>query len=469
MNCLKIITREISNKYNIVPFEEDEKSIKMYSNHSNEEIKNYISNITNKEIIISKLENKEISKQRNKIYNEEIRFEIKEEIEKLNSDKNTENDKSIIIVKIVDLIISYSIMINVSDIHFEGIKDYIRVRVRQNGILKELCKIRSIYYQNIVSRIKVLSNLDYTIKNIPQDSRITYKFEDREIDIRVATIPTVFGEKVVLRILDRSNIKHSKEGIGLKGENLLKINKLLKQPGGLILVTGPTGSGKTSTLYTLLNSLADGEKNIITIEDPVEYKIQGMNQININEKAGLDFENSLESVLRLDPDIIMVGEIRNKKTAEIAISAAITGRLVLSTIHTGDSPSAIYRLKDMGIENYLISAGLIGIISQRLVRRLCNCKIKTEKYIDIYDEKLKIYEKNGCEKCKDGYNGRKAVFEVLLMTDKLRYAINNNETLKTLKKIAEEEGMISLKQAMKKELLDGETSLDEIYKNIVTI
>lgn len=415
---------------------------------------------------ILKVDNEEFKKLKSLILIREKTSDIAKIIEKI--ENNIKKD-DLLLVKLIDYIIEYAILTNSSDIHFEGSNDDVVVRVRTDGVLNNLCKLKNTHHQRLISRIKILSNLDYTIKNIPQDSRFTYKFKNESIDIRVATTPTVFNEKIVLRILDKLKIEYTKEGIGLFGNNLEKVNKLINQPSGIILSVGPTGCGKSSTIYTLLEDIKSEDINIMTIEDPVEYKISGINQINIDEKSGFTFEKGLEAILRLDPDKIMIGEIRNAQAARTAFRASITGRMIFSTLHTSDCPSTIIRLQDMGIENYLISAGLMGIISQRLVRKLCTCKKKVVEYVDIYNEELTFYKPVGCEKCKKGYLGRIAVFEILILNQKLKEAINKNKSLDELNKIALDSGMVPLKEELKKLLLNGETSLNEIYKNIITI
>ena len=463
LKCINVLTKDLSLKYNFVPVKEDSKSITCYYN-SDEDL-HFLNIISEKEIFLIEKPEKEIIKARNTIYKKSFKDLINKETELLNKNKNSERN----IVNLLNYIISYAVDINSSDIHIEGLNDIVIFRIRIDGVLNDLCRIDKYYHQNIISRIKVLSNLDYTVKNIPQDSRFTFNCEDRKIDIRVATIPTVNGEKIVLRLLDKNKIEYTKSGIGLYGANLNKINLLLKQPQGLILSVGPTGSGKSSTIYTLIQDIYTREKNIITIEDPVEYKIDGINQININENVGMNFEKGLEAILRLDPDILMIGEIRNFNTANTALRASITGRIVFSTLHTSDCSSTILRLSDMGIEKYIISAGLIGIISQRLVRKLCSCKKKVKKYVDIYNEELEYYEPSRCCKCHDGYIGRKAVFEILIMDQNIKEAINNGENLEKIKEIAINNGMVTLKDSLKEYLVNGITSLDEIYKNIMTI
>lgn len=465
-----IFNREIADKYNIVPVRYENNILDVLSLKDDEELKKYLEYLTGKNINLIQTTMKDIEINKNKIFKNRYLYYLENDVFKLNEEeKIDEITDTSVVIDIVNNIISYAISLNSSDIHFEGKEDYFNVRFRIDGSLTDIIKINKKYQQNIISRIKVLCNLDYTIRSIPQDSRFTFNYNNRNIDIRVATIPTVFGEKLVLRILDRQYFQHTKEGIGLSGKNLQKVDLLLQQPSGLILCCGPTGSGKSSTIYTLLKNIAKEDVNIITIEDPVEFKISEINQVNINDKSGLTFEKGLEAILRLDPDAVMVGEIRNLDTARTAIGASITGRKVFSTIHTSDCPSTIYRLKDMGVEDYLISSGLIGIISQRLVRKLCDCKKKVKKYVELFNEEIEYYEPVGCEKCNNGYSGRFAVYEILIVTERIRFAINNNYSLNEIERIALEEGMVSMKEALKSYLVKGTTSIEEIYKNIFTI
>lgn len=471
---LKIINRDISIKYNIVPQNENKDSIVFWSISDDQNTSVYLKVLTGKNIIFKICSEGELILHRKNIYRADDKSTILKELSELEDDvtfeKTSDNDiTDSPIVRLLNSLLDYGIEHNCSDIHIDSKKEGSTIRTRVDGVLNYIDEIPLKSTQMLISRIKVLSNLDYTIKNIPQDGRFTYEHLNKSIDIRVATTPTSFGEKIVLRILNKETVEYTKEGIGLKGENLNTINSLIHQPNGLLLICGPTGSGKTSTIYTLLKSIKSEEINIMTIEDPVEYKIEGINQIEINEKVGLNFESGLKSILRLDPDIIMVGEIRNLETADTAIKASISGRLVFSTIHANDSPASIYRLLDMGIDNYLLSAGVIGIVSQRLLRKLCSCKKKVKKYVELYGREMEIYEPVGCEKCYNGYRGRVAVFEILVINEELKRAINRGVSLSDLRKLAEKSGMIPLKLAMEDILARGDTSLEEIYKNIMTI
>ncbi len=471
-NLSNIINKNLSIKYNVVPKEVHKNKYVFYAEKVSNNVESSLKILLNKDIEFILCDREELNYLRDAIYSKEDISSMSNLLRDI-SDNESDEIKTKVddskIVKFVNLLLEYAIENKASDIHLDSYEKYSLIRLRIDGILKDIYKLKKYTSGLVINRIKVLCNLDYTIKNIPQDGRFTYKYKNKSIDIRVAISPTIYSGKTVLRILNREVVDFTRKGIGLKGKQSELVSKLISQPSGLILNVGPTGSGKTTTLITLLKELKDPEINIMTIEDPVEYRVEGLNQIEINEKSGLDFNLGLKSILRLDPDKIMVGEIRDLDTAKTALRASITGHLVLSTLHTNDSPSAVYRLRDMGVENYLISAGIIGVISQRLVRKLCNCRKEEYRYVDIYDEWMKVYKPSSCSKCSGGYEGRIAVYEVLLIDDILREAISNNTSLWEFRKLCKDRGMLSLKETMKDLLLKGETSLDEVYKNIITI
>lgn len=376
------------------------------------------------------------------------------------------------IVRLLNSIIEQAVRIRASDIHIEPYAEDIRVRFRIDGDLREIMTIARTNLSAIVTRVKIIGKMNIAEKRVPQDGRVETIINDMEVDMRISTLPTVYGEKVVLRLLDKGNFNFTKEGLGFSQRNLQLFDQILAQPYGMILVTGPTGSGKTTTLYTVLRELNQIEKNIITIEDPVEYKLHGVNQVQVNVKAGLTFAAGLRSVLRQDPDTVMVGEIRDGETAEIAIRAAITGHLVLSTIHTNDSPSTVARLIDMGIEPYLVSSAVIGIVSQRLVKTLCErCKTpysasySQRNLLGITEnEKLELYQPVGCNNCNGGYKGRAAVHELMVVNENLRRLIDTNANIDEIRKLALEEGMTSLFQAAAELAKKGQTSFDEVMR-----
>ena len=376
------------------------------------------------------------------------------------------------IVRLLNSIIEQAVRTHASDIHIEPYADEIRVRFRIDGDLREIMSLPRSNLSAIVTRVKIMGKMNIAEKRVPQDGRVEAIINNKEIDLRISTLPTVYGEKTVLRILDKSSFNFTKEGLGFSEKNLQVFDKILTQPYGMILVTGPTGSGKTTTLYTVLRELNQIQKNIITVEDPVEYKLHGINQVQVNVKSGLTFANGLRSILRQDPDTIMVGEIRDGETAEIAVRAAITGHLVLSTLHTNDSPSTIARLIDMGIEPYMVSSAVIGVVSQRLVKVLCpKCK---EEYEASYSEKklmskdveerVLLYKPIGCNSCNGGYRGRAAVHELMPVNEDLRKLIDTNANTDKIREKALDDGMTTLFQAAADLALRGETSFDEAIR-----
>lgn len=415
-----------------------------------------------------------------RFYSSESTKKVLEEFEEsyLPIDTNDMEDSELIevtsapIVRLLNSIIEQAVRERASDIHIEPYADDIRVRFRIDGDLKEVMTLARTSHSAIITRIKIIGKMNIAEKRVPQDGRVESKYAGREIDMRISTLPTVYGEKTVIRILDRSNFMFSKDTLGLNKEDLNTLNTIMSQPYGMLLVTGPTGSGKTTTLYALLQELNQINKNVITIEDPVEYKLKGINQVQVNTKAGLTFASGLRSVLRQDPDIVMVGEIRDSETAEISIRAAITGHLVLSTLHTNDSPSTVARLVDMGIEPYLVSSAVIGVVSQRLIKLLCpKCK-KTyeagylEKKILGVDEKekLTLYKAVGCSSCNGGYKGRTAVHELMPISEEIRQLIDKRANIDDLRKKAIEEGMTTLLQSAATLAIKGETSYDEVLR-----
>jgi type IV pilus assembly protein PilB len=377
------------------------------------------------------------------------------------------------IVRLVNSLIEQAVREGASDIHVEPTESNVRIRFRVDGKLHVELTAPKEAQSALITRIKIMSNMNIAEKRVPQDGRCEMTVAEHSIDLRVSTLPGVYGEKVVLRLLDRSNFLRPKSELGFTEENLVKFDDLLKNPNGIILVTGPTGSGKSTTLYTMLSELNRETENIITIEDPVEYLIGGINQVQVNPKAGLTFATGLRSILRQDPDIIMIGEIRDSETVEIAIRAAITGHLVLSTIHTNDSASTISRLIDMGVEPYMLSSALVGIISQRLVRRICPlCRQvyePTELDLEFLglppDSRETFFRGAGCGNCAEtGYRGRIAVHEILPVTRHIRDMIHKNAGVDEIRDYSAGHGMSSLKQEAVKLLRMGVTTIDEVMK-----
>lgn len=377
------------------------------------------------------------------------------------------------IVKLVKEMIDLAVRQRASDIHIEPMEEYIRIRFRIDGVLQKKAKYNISVLPAIIARIKIIGGMDISEKRKPQDGRITQVVDHVEYDIRVSILPTVFGEKVVMRLTAKMALTREKSQLGLKPYELEQFDYIIKNPHGILLVTGPTGSGKSTTLYTALSELNTNEVNIITVEDPVEANIDGINQVQVNTKAELTFASALRSILRQDPDIIMIGEIRDTETAAIAVQAAITGHLVVSTLHTNSAASSVTRLEDMGIESYLIADSVVGIIAQRLVRRLCPvCKKKKLATADEKafmgvpaDQEITIYEPCGCAKCDHtGYKGRIGVYEIMKMTPALKKIISKRQGADILKDKAIEEGMRTLRMSGSEYVLDGTTSFAEVLR-----
>lgn len=376
------------------------------------------------------------------------------------------------VVKLVNNIIGQAMRMKASDIHIEPYENNIRIRLRIDGDLQEIMNLSRRSHMAIVTRIKIMGRMDIAERRIPQDGRIEMELEGKGIDMRISSLPTVYGEKIVIRLLERDGFSFNKEDLGFSDNDLKLFNKIIRQPYGIILLTGPTGSGKTTTLYSVLKDLNKEEKNIITVEDPVEYKLHGINQVQVNTKAGLTFASGLRSILRQDPDIIMVGEIRDSETAEIAVRAAITGHLVLSTLHTNDTASTVARLIDMGIEPYMVSTSVIGIVSQRLVKRLCtSCKTpytaseKEKKMLNIDKAgDITLYKPKGCNKCIKGYRGRIPVHEVMYLDQDIRKLIDENGSTDYIKKVAIKTGMTTLYESAVNLAMQGITSVEEVLR-----
>ncbi len=377
------------------------------------------------------------------------------------------------VVKLVNNIIEGGVRQRASDIHIEPFEYNVRIRYRIDGVLREIISYDRALYAAIIARLKVISGMDISEKRKPQDGRITITVDRREYDIRVSNLPTVFGEKVVMRLASKEGFKRDKKDLGLSPTDLVKFDNILRNPHGIILVTGPTGSGKSTTLYTALSELASDEVNIITVEDPVEANVDNVNQVQVNVKANLTFASALRSILRQDPDIIMIGEIRDGETAEIAVKASITGHLVVSTLHTNSTAASISRLIDMGIEPYLLGDSLVGIIAQRLVRRLCpECKESYEadeeekRILKVpQDEPLRLYKACGCEACGNtGYYGRIGVYEIMPISRKIKNLIASGANADEITAQAVTEGMNTLRMSASNYVKQGLTSFNEMMK-----
>ncbi len=393
------------------------------------------------------------------------------EAEKENNARREEIENAPIVV-LINNIIEQAVRQRASDIHIEPMEKTVRVRYRIDGNLKEIMKYDNALLGAITTRIKIMSGMDISEKRKPQDGRITTTVDRREYDIRVSNLPTVYGEKVVMRIASKEGFNVDISKLGLTERDRKVFQDILRNPHGIILVTGPTGSGKSTTLYTALSELNTEDVNIITVEDPVEANIDGINQVQVNTKANLTFASALRSILRQDPDIIMIGEIRDSETAEIAVRASITGHLVVSTLHTNSTASSVARLEDMGVESYLIADSMVGIIAQRLVRRLCECKKPKEATVEEKqllgvdtDKSCTIYEPCGCKLCNNtGYYGRMGIYEIMKISPAIKRLISKNADAEDIKNQAVNEGMNTLKMAAANGVKEGITSIAEMIK-----
>ena len=478
--AIKILPRNLCDKYNLIAFGFEGEKIQValsdplnifaiddVSISTGLDVKSYISN------------KKEIQKFIDINYSTEEVNKAAEVLSKEATDskklefniEDYDDVKNAPVVKMIEQLFINAIEMRASDIHIEPYENLIRIRYRIDGKLRTVNNLSIETQAPLITRIKILAGLNIAEKRIPQDGRIITKIGNSNVDLRVSILPIVNGEKIVIRILKRDSYKVGKEKLGLSSDNLKKLENIIASPNGIVLVTGPTGSGKSTTLYSILSEMNSADVNIVTVEDPVEYTLNGINQVNVNNKAGLTFASGLRSILRQDPDIVMIGEIRDEETAKIAIKAAITGHLVLSTLHTNDAPSSIIRLIDMGVEPYLVATSITGIIAQRLVRKICPyCK---EEYIasdyeksvlkDKYKDKLKLYKGHGCGYCNyTGYIGRIGVYEIMEITREHRDTINNTKDGNVLRDISMKNGMNTLADECIKLVLDGITTMDEL-------
>jgi type IV pilus assembly protein PilB len=375
------------------------------------------------------------------------------------------------VVRLVNSVIQHAIRSRASDIHIEPFDKHLRIRFRVDGELQEIMQSAKAAHAAIVTRIKIMGKMDIAEKRVPQDGRVEMSLDGKDVDLRISILPTVYGEKIVIRLLGRSDLVMSKEQLGFSESNIVLFDSIIKSTNGIILVTGPTGSGKTTTLYAVLRELNKINKNIITVEDPVEYRLEGINQVQVNTKAGLTFANGLRSILRQDPDIIMIGEIRDGETAQIAVRAAITGHLVLSTMHTNDAASTVSRLVDMGVEPYLVSSSVVGVTAQRLLRRICpECKTsyqsdRAEMDVLRVREPITLYKGTGCSNCNHtGYRGRIAIHEIMQVTGQIRDLIDKRASMDHIRNVANKQGTTTLRDNSVELVRKGITTVDELLK-----
>ncbi len=399
-----------------------------------------------------------------------------DEIERIGQEISSSEVANAPVVKLVNSIIEHAIKVGASDIHIEPMEDRMRVRIRVDGELQDIMKSPRAAHAAVVTRIKIMGGMDIAEKRVPQDGRVETVIAGKQVDMRLSILPLVTGEKIVIRILGRTDVTFNRQALGFSPENMTLFDKIVKSPHGVLLVSGPTGSGKTTTLYTVLKELNKINTNIVTIEDPVEYRMAGINQVQVNLKAGMTFASGLRSILRQDPDIILIGEIRDAETAQIAIRSAITGHLVLSTIHTNDAASTISRLVDMGIEPYLVSTSVVGVIAQRLVKKICTkCKTSYKPdHAEMMMLKLKeprpLFKGTGCPACNfSGYSKRTAIHEVMLVGRDMRELIDRRASVDQIRALSTRLGTVSLMDTCAKLVLDGVTTVEEMMKVTYTI
>lgn len=479
-NAVETISESLSRKYNVLPVKfVDDKLLVVMNDPLNIIAEEDVKIAAGYDLEIALCSKNEITRAISKYYSEDYMKKAAEELrnqEKLQSiieEEVSEEIRNAPAVKLVDSIIQSAVRSKVSDIHIEPFEHKFVVRYRIDGALQKQFDSPKDPLGGLVTRIKIMANMDIAERRIPQDGRIFMKVDNENIDLRVSILPTVNGEKIVIRILDKSAFNVDKSTLGIVEDDLEKINNIISKPHGIVLVTGPTGSGKSTTLYSLLKDLNQEDKNIITVEDPVEFSMEGINQVNVNTKVGLTFASGLRSILRQDPDIVMLGEIRDAETAEIAVRAAITGHLVLSTIHTNDASSSIVRLKDMGLAPYLVSSALVGIIAQRLIRKLCvECKEEyeaSEYEKDILgvekDKSLTLYRKVGCNKCNNtGYKGRVGIYEIMQINKEIRELINRDASVEEITNAALRNGMKTLSKSAINVILKGNSTIEELLR-----
>ena len=483
--AIRLVPEDIMKKYELVPFAIDENNSNILKIAMSDPMYlpaiDDVSLITGMEVVPYFAPTAQIAMQIDRMFGKKQAMEAAAQYQLEHADELREEEESASnaevdnapIVKIVRTMLEQAIRQGASDIHIEPLERNLRIRYRIDSALREVMDYNTTLLPAMVARVKIMSGLDISEKRKPQDGRLTLQVDNREYDVRVSVLPTVFGEKTVMRLTAKDGLSREKKYLGLTPEDEERLDGILKNPHGIILVTGPTGSGKSTTCYTVLSELNREEVNIITVEDPVEANVDGVNQVQVNVKADLTFANALRSILRQDPDIIMVGEIRDGETAGIAVKASITGHLVISTLHTNSTAASITRLIDMGVEPYLIGDSVVGIIAQRLVRKLCP---KCRKAREATDQEKKllmvpasmpqtVYEPVGCEDCGGiGYRGRTAIYEIMPVTAKLRNRIHDKVTADELQEIAVSEGMSTLRMAAAKKVKEGITSCAEMIK-----
>lgn len=487
-NAVKLVSEEIMKKNTLIPFAFDEKNPNILkvamADPMNFMAIDDVSIVTNMEVVPFFCPSVQISLQLDRLYGkkqalraaEQYQQEHAAEMEALKATEETDENSDVDdapIVKLVNSMLETAVRQGSSDIHIEALEREVRVRFRIDGVLVEHMDYDKSLLPALVARIKIISNLDISERRKPQDGRLTVHVDNKEYDVRVSVLPTVFGEKVVMRLTSKDGLTRDKKFLGLTEREMPRFDAIMGNPHGIILVTGPTGSGKSTTCYTVLSELNKEEVNIVTVEDPVEANINGINQVQVNTKAQLTFASALRSILRQDPDIIMIGEIRDEETAQIAVQASITGHLVISTLHTNSTSASITRLVDMGIEHYLIGDSVVGIIAQRLVRKLCpKCKMQRPASFEEKralklpeNQEFNLFEPVGCKECGNiGYKGRIGVYEIMPISHKLSVMIANKATSDEIEDQAVREGMVTLRQAAAEYVLQGMTTVSEMQR-----
>ncbi len=500
--AVKKLSGDLARRYHIIAFDYDQRTntlsvamadpldidlINFLSRKLNVNIKPYFASANDIEVAISSNYVQEMLGDVSKVLAEVKSMSQKKtrnEVTIKNKKGETKFIKDMPIANIVNQILEMAINSRASDVHIEPLENKTRVRYRIDGILREKTVFPKSLHDALVSRIKILSDMKIDEKRIPQDGRFTFKHGNKEVDLRVSSLPTIHGEKIVMRLLDKSTAAPTLPDLGLNGAGLKRLERAIKVPHGIILITGPTGSGKTTTLYSIISKINSQKVNIMTVEDPVEYEIPGVTQVQVNPQAGLTFATALRSFLRQDPDIILVGEIRDRETTELAIQAALTGHLVFSTLHTNSAAGALPRLLNMGAEPFLLASSMTCVVGQRVVRRLCNyCKEEIDKpspeikrdivdvlgdmYKSVYPslDKLKLYRPKGCSKCNNtGYKGRIGIFEVLYVTEPIIKLILKRASSGEIEEVALKEGMLLMKQDGYLKALKGITSIEEVLR-----
>ena len=485
---VSVIPRAIAKKYNVVPLASDANTVTIaIADPLNFVATDAVKTVTRRKVITRLADASSITRTLTDLYGSETAEKALEELrgdESAPSDFQSVADANIIgadnenaapTIRLVNSFLEYAVNQNASDIHLEPREREMVVRMRIDGVLRRVFNVPRATQSAVIARIKVMGNMNIAEHKIPLDGRSNIRVNDKDVDLRISTLPTVYGEKVVIRLLNKSSSLLNTKGIGLTDKNLKKFNALLENSNGVILIVGPTGSGKSSSMYTMIGQLNTDEVNLVTLEDPVEYNFDGVNQVQINEKTGMTFASGLRSILRQDPDIIAVGEIRDGETADIAMRAAITGHLVLSTLHTNDAPSTLDRLIDMGVEPFLVSTALKGVISQRLVRKICpNCKTdyaasaeEQEMLHMPYVAGRRFYKGKGCPMCfNTGYRGRTAVFEILTITHDIKRAIADNVPHSELMRVIEQSDFKPLISDCIDLVTQGVTTVQEAYRTV---